>query len=1324
MAVNKLTYPSKDNAVQEKINEIIDDYVDLSNLSETGDNRLHALKGYEDAGELLTDAEGLVDVKKYAHSTFDSTKFTVVGSPTITNDGIISNITSANQVYTSVIPFSTSNTWKIKIKAKVNSLSATQRIFAGRNSINTQIIQIETSGAMKMWLSSLATGDIANNVSINYTASVGEILDVELVFTGTEYKVYINGNNTYTKASTTKISIDTAIFAFSGYGMGGMLGEQDLKQVQVTVDGIPVFSGNKTSIDTIKPDNYSIVGTPTITDDGVVSNITTSNYIKTPVAIPFATADTWDIECNVTFKANSSIQRIFGSADNNKSIIIQVAENTWLSWYISTNNSTYNLASNVGLGKNLVDGQKYKLRFSFTGTDYRFYFNDVEETSARISSTDKMADTVLGIFTGGTFAPMAGGQDLNSFKVHINGDLVYQPCLKIPYISSKSGSKVVDSVYCNRVADMYSQFGYSPYYTLSDTDFTLPQGELYGLINNSNKNTMRSTEFIVGTQTEITGSWTGTTEDSSLYDGKNINYFLPYAGSGNATLNLTLAGGTTTGAKPVYLSGTSYVTTHYGANSCINMTYNSTKGAWFVNADRDANTYDRLLYNNNLYSLEALTDGGLACGTKDGYKKIASGVIFDIDYPIIRTGNVNASSNFTGYLAFPGLNLQTTKASWTGTNRSMVYLVGTLSGKKFTIDSSVFTTTVPTSADGKVYIPLGILYSTYQIYFYSSRDLYAYIDGSFQKISTKYVQGSATQPIYFDSNGQPQNTTYTLSKSVPSDAVFTDTKNTAGSTDTSSKIFLVGATSQAANPQTYSHDTAFVDANGRLNSAAPASSANDTTVATTKWVKDQGYASGIAVDQTYNASSANAQSGVAIAGAGFLQNTATATDSLTISGSLNSNYISSINIGSYSSINASGGTALGVASSCRGSSSTALGGGSVANGNSSVQLGYGTNSTDNSLSVGFYNSENTHYNWQLLDGATGLIPDARLSTNIARTSDYVAKTGDTMTGALELRYSSTNIPIIPKNMDYTLGTSPQTDTYTAVLQGRDSNNKSMMGVSNCYLSNGEHYARLYSTKDINEDTWSTFDIGFNSNNESFCRTNAPFYIYGNLAQITNSSTSRYLMKNTGFDYTTTTAPASNYNCGYFQVIDKNDKVCFGLASYLNTSNDMMATLYARRSISGTEKSAYMQVWVDSSGNPHSSYPQTYCGDGQWIDSNQAMFTTAPSMDSSSDLEYRITLPNDGYKYEVLLRGKIQTGSTSGNYCYFMGRGNQDSYTRYGCGAKTRANSNTLAIGTLLVTASYVASGSKNLYISRSTNFTGGTLKTLETVAYRRIGTNS
>ena len=147
--------------------------------------------------------------------------------------------------------------------------------------------------------------------------------------------------------------------------------------------------------------------------------------------------------------------------------------------------------------------------------------------------------------------------------------------------------------------------------------------------------------------------------------------------------------------------------------------------------------------------------------------------------------------------------------------------------------------------------------------------------------------GGATNPIYLN-NGTPTPLDYTLDKSVPPDAVFTDTtysnfvksgtgaaaglvpapsttagtskylcenatwttppdtKNTTGGDNTSSKIFLVGMTSQTSSngtSRTYTHDTAFVDANGRLNSAAPASGANDTTVATTKWVKDQGYTS-------------------------------------------------------------------------------------------------------------------------------------------------------------------------------------------------------------------------------------------------------------------------------------------------------------------------------------------------------------------------------------------------------------------------------------------------------------------------------------------------
>ena len=49
-------------------------------------------------------------------------------------------------------------------------------------------------------------------------------------------------------------------------------------------------------------------------------------------------------------------------------------------------------------------------------------------------------------------------------------------------------------------------------------------------------------------------------------------------------------------------------------------------------------------------------------------------------------------------------------------------------------------------------------------------------------------------------------------------ALTPDTKNTVGATDTSDKIFLIGVKAQGANPQSYSHDTAYVGTDGCLYS--------------------------------------------------------------------------------------------------------------------------------------------------------------------------------------------------------------------------------------------------------------------------------------------------------------------------------------------------------------------------------------------------------------------------------------------------------------------------------------------------------------------------
>lgn len=126
-----------------------------------------------------------------------------------------------------------------------------------------------------------------------------------------------------------------------------------------------------------------------------------------------------------------------------------------------------------------------------------------------------------------------------------------------------------------------------------------------------------------------------------------------------------------------------------------------------------------------------------------------------------------------------------------------------------------------------------------------------------------------------------------------------------------------------------------------------------------------------------------------------LENTATGTNSLSILGESNAyNYGTAIGDTSRASTN---GTSLGYNANAAmdtvaiGYKTLSAGQGTsiaigkeakvVYEGQNSIQIGTGTNSTAYSLAIGFNNT-----NYQLLDGTTGLIPDARISTNIARTS--------------------------------------------------------------------------------------------------------------------------------------------------------------------------------------------------------------------------------------------------------------------------------------------------------------------------------------------------
>ena len=272
-------------------------------------------------------------------------------------------------------------------------------------------------------------------------------------------------------------------------------------------------------------------------------------------------------------------------------------------------------------------------------------------------------------------------------------------------------------------------------------------------------------EYIVGTQSAATNVWTGVTLDKNCVNGtiptgKVIVYHLPYAGNSSAaTLNLTFPDGTTSGAKNVYRLTGSTIGTNFGAGCDLFLVFNGSQ--WKVSAyqDTDSNNYDRMRHYTAVKAASAVTAGQIIVGTDAGYKPVANGVTFSINYPILYAGSAisAAATNNNTYDAYPGVNLQSTKSGYTGTTYKMVFLVGTLSGTTFTVNSDIFTQTIPASVDNKVYAPIGLMTdSNKTVFFFPTNNYWEYRNGVFRPISSCPTLATvATSGSYNDLSNKP-----------------------------------------------------------------------------------------------------------------------------------------------------------------------------------------------------------------------------------------------------------------------------------------------------------------------------------------------------------------------------------------------------------------------------------------------------------------------------------------------------------------------------------------------------------------------------------------
>ncbi len=192
--------------------------------------------------------------------TFDSSKITIVGTPTITDDGVVSDFSTSNYLKTNLIALK--NNWIIKIKVNFTNItdmlspllyySGYNRIILGVNGTIT-IFASEDNVTAK----SLNFSDVIFETNKNYllTISFDGVSEYKLVAENLDDKTTVES----VKQLASKFPNDSINWFIASDTARYIRGSIDLKYFSITVDGNEVYncvSGNTFKVPTIKDGAY------------------------------------------------------------------------------------------------------------------------------------------------------------------------------------------------------------------------------------------------------------------------------------------------------------------------------------------------------------------------------------------------------------------------------------------------------------------------------------------------------------------------------------------------------------------------------------------------------------------------------------------------------------------------------------------------------------------------------------------------------------------------------------------------------------------------------------------------------------------------------------------------------------------------------------------------------------------------------------------------------------------------------------------------------------------------------------------------------------
>lgn len=221
--------------------------------------------------------------------------------------------------------------------------------------------------------------------------------------------------------------------------------------------------------------NATVVGSPTIVD-GVVSGFTTANYLKLPNT--FNPSGTWEVVVDFKLSQLGKSNSIFGTTTQYDGTTLYVASDNKLSFYVSSNGTSWDVASAVrgtivfttGVNytvKIVFDGDKYTVAVSTEGGEF---VTDITVSSTKIVFGSPCA-LGGGISTNTSGDQLSGSIDLAKSYIKINDKMWWYGTKAV---ETTEDDAVYSDVPKKRIVAAYKT-GKRKYYKYVFQDWTQPK---------------------------------------------------------------------------------------------------------------------------------------------------------------------------------------------------------------------------------------------------------------------------------------------------------------------------------------------------------------------------------------------------------------------------------------------------------------------------------------------------------------------------------------------------------------------------------------------------------------------------------------------------------------------------------------------------------------------------------------------------------------------------------------------------------------------------------------------------------------------------------